>query len=425
MHIGSFLWKDIIRRPGELFFILLGIAFGIAATFILFSLRFGIEKTLFTAAVSKNPLSEITLYGSPGNALLKVLGGGKEKTLTQETIQEIEKAPLVKKVTPHLIYKNLASVEINILGNTIQTDSLIFGAPGEVVQNDLPADMKWQVPENPDTPLPVIVSRKLIDLYNLSIASGTGLPLLEEKTFIGSSIKIFPGFSSFLNRGKDPSLALHGKIVGFSDRVDLIGITLPIEKVRMLNSAEGTQTETYNKLFVTLESSRAVPQATEFFEKQGFRVTSLQKEFTDVSRSLNFIEIILFILTGIILAIAIILIANTFWTSLFKRRKELGILRAIGAKRTHLLGIFLSEAIFIGLLGGVLGIFIGYLSTILFQSLLSEAFRFSSLALSTVFDHSRKLTLALLIISPLLAGVASIFPIIKTVYQPPRSLFIQ
>ena len=58
--------------------------------------------------------------------------------------------------------------------------------------------------------------------------------------------------------------------------------------------------------------------------------------------------------------LAILLAWSTFTALTNERRREVGILRALGAHRSHILQMFLSEALIISTIGGFLGIFIGH-----------------------------------------------------------------
>ena len=58
--------------------------------------------------------------------------------------------------------------------------------------------------------------------------------------------------------------------------------------------------------------------------------------------------------------LAILLAWSSFSAITGERQREVGILRAIGAKKTHIIKLFLSEALMIALLGGILGIFLGH-----------------------------------------------------------------
>ncbi len=67
------------------------------------------------------------------------------------------------------------------------------------------------------------------------------------------------------------------------------------------------------------------------------------------------------VLSYISLVVGAFLIYNTISVSVVRRRAEIGILRAMGAARAHVLGIFLGEALMFGLVGSVLGIALGRL----------------------------------------------------------------
>jgi putative ABC transport system permease protein len=58
----------------------------------------------------------------------------------------------------------------------------------------------------------------------------------------------------------------------------------------------------------------------------------------------------------IALLVAAIGITNTLVTSVVERTKEIGILRAVGATRVQIMGLFLMEGMIIGLVGSSLGL---------------------------------------------------------------------
>jgi putative ABC transport system permease protein len=61
------------------------------------------------------------------------------------------------------------------------------------------------------------------------------------------------------------------------------------------------------------------------------------------------------------LAVACLGITNTMFTAVLERVKEIGVMKAVGAKDRHILIMFLTEGALIGLVGGWLGVLIGYL----------------------------------------------------------------
>jgi len=71
-------------------------------------------------------------------------------------------------------------------------------------------------------------------------------------------------------------------------------------------------------------------------------------------------EIFLFAIASIAILVAGISILNIMLVSVMERTREIGILKALGAKRRTVLGQFLGEAVLLGILGGAFGIIFGY-----------------------------------------------------------------
>ncbi|MBT4870669.1 MAG: FtsX-like permease family protein [Candidatus Diapherotrites archaeon] len=78
-----------------------------------------------------------------------------------------------------------------------------------------------------------------------------------------------------------------------------------------------------------------------------------------VNLLLGVITIFIMGIASISLIVGGIGIMNAMVTSVLERTKEIGLYKAIGASNTKVLSIFLLEAAFIGLIGGIIGILIG------------------------------------------------------------------
>jgi putative ABC transport system permease protein len=65
-------------------------------------------------------------------------------------------------------------------------------------------------------------------------------------------------------------------------------------------------------------------------------------------------------------------IANTMFTSVLEKTKEIGTMKAIGAKNRDILMIFLFNSGMVGLVGGILGVMLGAIVSAGLQSMMGS-----------------------------------------------------
>jgi putative ABC transport system permease protein len=79
-----------------------------------------------------------------------------------------------------------------------------------------------------------------------------------------------------------------------------------------------------------------------------------------VSGVFDIMEVFLLAIASIALLVAGISILNIMLVSVMERTREIGIMKALGAKDRTILSQFISEAVLLGVIGGVIGIVIGF-----------------------------------------------------------------
>ncbi|MDO8647035.1 MAG: ABC transporter permease [Candidatus Diapherotrites archaeon] len=91
-----------------------------------------------------------------------------------------------------------------------------------------------------------------------------------------------------------------------------------------------------------------------------FTVISSEQVLESINNILGIIQLFLVGIAAISLLVGCIGIMNTMIMAVMERTKEIGVMKAIGATDGLVLSIFVLEAGFIGLVGGIIGIIIGY-----------------------------------------------------------------
>jgi putative ABC transport system permease protein len=115
------------------------------------------------------------------------------------------------------------------------------------------------------------------------------------------------------------------------------------------------------------------------------------------------ISLLMFLVTLAIFCTSILGVTSTMTTTVLERRKEVGLFRALGAEHRQISGIFLGEALLMGLGGGILGSALGYLIALqISRQIFGDALSFNSLSLPVA-----------LAIAILIAIIGSLLPLRK------------
>ena len=105
--------------------------------------------------------------------------------------------------------------------------------------------------------------------------------------------------------------------------------------------------------------------------QEGFQVQSLDQFMEVANRIVLAITVFLVLIASVALVVASIGIANTMVMAVYERTREIGILKALGASGAEIRRLFMIEAGFIGLVGGVAGLILGWvLGLVLNQGIL-------------------------------------------------------
>ncbi len=119
--------------------------------------------------------------------------------------------------------------------------------------------------------------------------------------------------------------------------------------------------KTYPK--VTLDLDPHVPFAgiRDSIKALGFEPRSFAEQFEEIQKMFIYFDMALGLIGLIALVTASLGIANTMIMSILERRREIGVLKALGADDSDIRRIFLYEAAAIGTAGAALGIVFGWL----------------------------------------------------------------
>jgi putative ABC transport system permease protein len=131
----------------------------------------------------------------------------------------------------------------------------------------------------------------------------------------------------------------------------------------------------YTALFVVADGLDRVPQVRQAITDVGYATSAPETLIESVQRYLRIVEIVLAGIGFIALAIAALGISNAMLASVRERRREIGVLKAVGASDRDVRRIFLVEAGTLGFLGGVVGTVVGYFTAQVLAAVVNDYLR--------------------------------------------------
>ena len=339
----TFAFRNLRRRGIRSWLTLLGVFIGIAAVVSLIMLgnglrvaaaaQFGVSSTQVISVQAGG----LNAFGPPGS--------GVTNPLQRDDAQAIERLPGVEFAVP----RNIETVKVDfndlqIIGNAL---SLPQGEERNFVYEILELEMEEGDFMDKTESGKILLGNNFLDKdksgFERAVETGDKLEI-DGKTF---KVKgVFKKKGSFIFDSMilidDDEL---NDLIGYGDDVDIIGV-----KVKDRDSIEIVK-EDIEEL---MRDRRDVKRGEEDFE-----VSTPQAALETIDQVLLGVQIFVVLIALISIAVGSIGIVNTMTTSVLERRKEIGIMKAIGAKNKDIFLQFFFEAGLLGLIGGIIGIIFG------------------------------------------------------------------
>jgi putative ABC transport system permease protein len=342
------LWSNKIRTS----LTMLGVIIGIASVITITAVGEGVQRSteMKIEALGTNLLQV--------NASAAVTGGisqgaGSANTLTWEDAQAIAKQVPAAKAVSAFLYRNNVQVvrgNINISTLAVGTD---LNFPD--VKDAHPQQGSFFRQADLDAAKSVVVlgSKVRDDLFSPSeTAIGTDIRIQSKRyRIIGvMESKGSIGPESLDNVMYIPITNMSAQIVGSNSLTGMAISGVWIES-RNADQMESAQFQVTNVL--RLRHQIRPPNLDDF-------KVSNQQDFIDTFTSIvGSLTLMVGVIAGISLVVGGIGIANIMLVSVMERTREIGIRKAVGATSTDILSQFLTEAIVISMVGGLIGVALG------------------------------------------------------------------
>jgi putative ABC transport system permease protein len=202
----------------------------------------------------------------------------------------------------------------------------------------------------------------------LSDSEATTLGFLSARSAIGTQVTYSATYGALqvLGVARNPvtqpidlKLTVVGIVSGNAMPAGAPGGMAPYATVRdywtQLAAANKWKTGQYSTITLLADSGLAVEGLRQRVEALGFQAQTFGDQFRSFEDLLGKLRVALLGLALVALLLACLGIANTMYTAVLERTKEIGVLKALGARARDVLLIFVAEAAVIGLAGGLVG----------------------------------------------------------------------
>jgi putative ABC transport system permease protein len=166
----------------------------------------------------------------------------------------------------------------------------------------------------------------------------------------------------------------------------------------------------YASLTVRAKSASLVDGIETAIKNMGFGTFSLQDATKSLQVFFRIFDMLLFIFGSLALAVATLGIINTLVMAILERRREIGILKALGAADRDVKQLFFVEASVMGFFGGLLGVGFGWLVGRAVTFGINVYLKRQSLPPTDVFSVPWWLVLLAIVLAVLVSLAAGLYP---------------
>jgi ABC-type antimicrobial peptide transport system permease subunit len=356
-------------------------AIGTAAIVVMMSLGIGINEYFRESIERTGSMTTITVtnyrtnYSSDGMAEVYVsgLGGNDEIVLDNKAVESIEKIGGVVAVMPLMEYWGQAVngqyyAHLNIMGVDIDKAELFEFSLAEGRMPSKHAGSAYEI---------VFGSWTLREFTHKRTYRQAVDAMGNPKLTLDSRFQLTFDYSNILSyddmgMGQDGATVSKGKLY----KLRPVGVMseesnnyawyslMDIEAVKKLakeNKAYNElDTSRYSQIWVKCADTGQVLDIQNQIMALGYGATSAQDTLNMVTEQFASLQLLLGAIGSVSLLIAAIGIMNTMMMSIYERTKEIGIIKVLGCRMGNIAGQFLTEAAYIGLFGGSVGLAVSY-----------------------------------------------------------------
>ena len=408
-------WSDLLRmsisslrrRKLRTFLTILGVVIGTASIVVMISLGLGLQQSMYEEVEQSGGTTSITVTGKDSGGMMYGYSGmssdeESQKYITDDVIKELKNIDHVKSAEPVLSVSAIA-----LKGKYEGYLELTGMTPEGLKALNLELEEGGKLPDPNSAQLELVYGNTVITNF-YDKASGSGywdsgelpdIDLNKDSVFLildqdgyyqsqgaaadfgGGDVQSGGegGTASAKTPPKKHVVSASGVLKGGPDTYtvnsymtfcDIDKLRTYLEKEFRGRAIPGQPTTKSGKPYSKFVYSSARVQAddmenvelvSDMIRAMGYNVSSNIEYIDSMKKQFAMVQAVLGGIGAVSLFVAAIGIANTMMMSIYERTKEIGVMKVIGCSLGNIRQMFLLEAAFIGLAGGVIGNLLSFL----------------------------------------------------------------
>lgn len=395
-------WSDLLRmsleslrrRKLRTFLTILGVVIGTTSIVVMISLGLGLQESMYRQVEESGGTTTLTVYGKDNSFMAygSESESEKEKYLTEEAVNSFAALEHVESACPRISVSGLAikgryqgyldiigmtredmeaqKLELNPGGTLPDSDSgelnFVFG--NMVLMNFNEKGGRggyWETGELPDIDLQndqlfLILDQ---DSYYESQSSpmqtgetsgdeGSSAAHRVPKKYVVSASGVIAGGENDYNEFSYSAICDAAKLKDTLQR-EFRGRAIPGQPTT--EKGKPMKEFIYSSAVLRADDMDNVNDLAQTIRNMGYTVNTNMELIEGMQKTLLMAQAVLGGIGAVALLVAAIGITNTMMMSIYERTKEIGIMKVIGCSLRNIRQLFLLEAAFIGLIGGIVG----------------------------------------------------------------------
>ncbi|WP_224334461.1 ABC transporter permease [Haloprofundus halobius] len=352
-------WRSIVGHKLRSTLTTLGVIIGVAAVIAFVTLGASLQADIVNTIAGDNQDVMYVSASSQTQSEIPQLGQGGQSVFTQHDVSQIQEIDGVRDAVP---VGGIATSQVRYQNDSVGRQWVTVTRPQyfELKGQRIVEGREFRPGERE-----VVLNRPAAQMFAQNVTVGDNITLARAAN--GQPINVT--VVGIAEGSQDGAGALTG-----SARPSIYAPTSPFYERTVVSPTTQQQQRVYSQVLVSAEGiqeieavqGRIISYLTEESDARVLKAEGYQFEVTTYDQLVDQIRQVSSTFTAYITGIAVISlvvgaigIANIMLVSVTERTREIGIMKAVGAKRRDIMQLFLLEAILLGLFGSVFGALVG------------------------------------------------------------------